>query len=146
MEAPATKDLKISACRPLFYLAFELRGAGACLHSHSINAVMATLVFSGSEYTVTQLEMMKGLEGHGYYDTLTIPIIENTAHEAELEASMREAMLKYPGSPAVLVRRHGVYVWGSDWVQAKTQAECLDFLFQASVAMKQLGIANPAAP
>jgi ribulose-5-phosphate 4-epimerase/fuculose-1-phosphate aldolase len=40
----------------------------------------------------------------------------------------------------VLVKRHGAYIWGKDWVQAKTQAESYDFLFQAAVRMKQLGL------
>lgn len=47
---------------------------------------------------------------------------------------------------AALVRRHGVYVWGEDWVQAKTHAECYDFLFEAAVRMRQLGIDPSAAP
>jgi ribulose-5-phosphate 4-epimerase/fuculose-1-phosphate aldolase len=40
----------------------------------------------------------------------------------------------------VLVRNHGVYVWGRDWKQAKTQAECYDYLFEAAGRMKQLGL------
>ena len=48
-------------------------------------------------------------------------------------------------SNAVLVERHGVYVWGKDWVEAKTQAECYDYLFEAAVRMKQLGV-DPAVP
>ena len=42
----------------------------------------------------------------------------------------------------------GVYVWGKDWIQAKTQAECYDYLFEAAVKMAQLGLnaAQPPAP
>jgi methylthioribulose 1-phosphate dehydratase/enolase-phosphatase E1 len=43
------------------------------------------------------------------------------------------------------VGRHGVYVWGKDWIQAKTQAECYDYLFEAAVRMRTLGI-DPARP
>ena len=57
-------------------------------------------------------------------------------------------MADYPESNAVLVRRHGVYVWGKDWIQAKTQAECYDYLFEAALRMHALGIdaARPPAP
>ena len=64
---------------------------------------------------------LQGIQGHGYYDTCVVPIIENTARECELTDSLREAILKYPQTSAVLVRRHGVYVWGKDWIHAKTQ-------------------------
>jgi ribulose-5-phosphate 4-epimerase/fuculose-1-phosphate aldolase len=40
----------------------------------------------------------------------------------------------------VLVRRHGVYIWGRDWAQAKTHAECYHYLFEAAVRMAQLGL------
>lgn len=40
--------------------AYELRGAGAVLHSHSLNAVMATLLHEDAkEFKVTHLEMIK---------------------------------------------------------------------------------------
>jgi methylthioribulose 1-phosphate dehydratase/enolase-phosphatase E1 len=41
-----------------------------------------------------------------------------------------------------------VYVWGKTWIQAKTQAECYDYLFAAAVKMAQLGLdaSRPPAP
>lgn len=40
--------------------AFQLRGAGAVVHSHSTNAVMATMLDErATEFHVTQLEMVK---------------------------------------------------------------------------------------
>lgn len=79
--------------------------------SHSMHAMIVTLLYK-DEFVVTHLEMIKGIKGHGYTDTLVIPIIENTPHEADLRDSMAAAMDKYPKATAVLVRRHGVYVWG----------------------------------
>lgn len=143
VSAPQNPALRVSACAPLFYNAFRLRDAGAVLHSHSQNAMLATLLFD-RVFQVTHLEMMKGITGVGYHDTLEVPIIENTAHECDLAESMAEAINAFPHSHAVLVKRHGVYVWGRDWVQAKTHAECYDYLFGAAVQMHQLGI-NPAA-
>ena len=70
----------------------SIRNAGACLHSHSLNAMLVTLVF-GDEFRCTHLEMIKGIKGHGYTSTLVVPIIENTPHEADLCHSMAEGAM-----------------------------------------------------
>lgn len=65
--------------------------------------------------------MIKGVRVGGtgsalsYLDTLSLPIIENTPNEEDLKDSMAEAMIEYPDAAGVLVRRHGVYVWGESW-------------------------------
>lgn len=139
LSRPDEPALRPSDCSSLFLKAINLRGAGAVIHSHSIHAVMATLLFQ-SEFAVSHLEMIKGIEGFGYHDRLVVPIIDNTAQECDLADSLEEAILAYPKTQAVLVRRHGVYVWGRDWISAKTQAECYDYLFRAAVEMRRLGI------
>lgn len=75
-------------------------------------------------------------------------------------------MEAYPETNAVLVRRHGVYVWGGNgyvpdwkrllkqelnpftcvenWEKAKTMTECYDYLFEIAVKMKSIGL-DPAA-
>lgn len=42
-----------------------------------------------------------------------------------LLAVMQAAIKAYPKSSAVLVRRHGIYVWGPNWVAAKSQVQIL---------------------
>jgi len=59
-------------------------------------------------------------EYYRYDEELVVPIIENTPHEKDLKKRMAIAMEDYPDSCAVLVRRHGVYVWGPTWEKAKT--------------------------
>ena len=136
---PDDPGLRPSECSSLFFKAITLRDAGAVIHSHSLHAVMATLLFE-AEFSVSHLEMIKGIAGMGYHDRLVVPIIDNTARECDLADALEEAILAYPNTHAVLVRRHGVYVWGRDWVQAKTHAECYDYLFRAAVEMRRAGI------
>lgn len=139
LERPADPSLRPSECSSLFLAAIRVRDAGTVIHSHSVHAMLATLLFA-AEFSVSHLEMIKGIEGHGFHDRLTVPIIENTARECDLALSLEQAMLAYPRTQAVLVRRHGVYVWGRDWIRAKTQAECYDYLFRAAVEMRRMGI------
>jgi len=51
---------------------------------------------------------------------LVIPIIENTPFERDLKDDLDDTIIHYPETCAVLVRRHGIYVWGDSWQQAKT--------------------------
>lgn len=139
LSRPDEPRLRPSECSALFLKAIVHRGAGAVIHSHSIHAAMATLLFQ-TEFAISHMEMIKGIRGMAYGDRLVVPIIDNTARECDLADSLEAAILAYPETQAVLVRRHGVYVWGSDWVQAKTQAECYDYLFRAAVEMRRLGI------
>jgi methylthioribulose 1-phosphate dehydratase/enolase-phosphatase E1 len=134
---------KLSDCSPLFLHAYNQRDAGAVLHSHGMSCNLVTLLFAGSnEFRITKQEMIKGIDGHGYYDDLVIPIIENTAWEHELADSLGEAIAKYPKAPAVLVRQHGMYVWGKNWEGAKRHAECLHYLFDALLEANKLGLAH----
>lgn len=57
---------------------------------------------------------------YNYDEELVVPIIENTPWEADLKDRMAQVIEDYPEATAVLVRRHGVYVWGDTWQQAKT--------------------------
>jgi methylthioribulose-1-phosphate dehydratase len=142
LEPPADAKLRPSACMPLFFNAFRLRNAGAVIHSHALPAMLATLLYKDA-FECTEIEMIKGIDGHGYHDRLVVPIIENTAHECDLADSMAAAIEANPRSHAVLVRRHGVYIWGRDWVQAKTHAECYHYLFDVAVQMSRLGLGLP---
>lgn len=86
--------LKPSACTPLFYNAYTMRDAGACIHTHSQHAVMTTLLYPGKEFVITHQEMIKGIrkgtskENLRYYDRLVVPIVENTAEEEDLTDRM----------------------------------------------------------
>lgn len=134
--------MKVSACTPLFLHAYRQRGAGAVLHSHSLNACLASVLF-GRTFRVRGLEMMKGIDGAFADEVHEVPILDNTPYEHELADALGEAVAAYPKASAVMVRGHGVYIWGRDWAHAKTQAECYDYLFAAAVRLRELGI-DPA--
>ncbi|EGR27345.1 hypothetical protein IMG5_197300 [Ichthyophthirius multifiliis] len=134
--------LKQSECTPLFNAAYKLRRAGAVLHSHSLNAMLVTKIF-GTEFQIQNHEMIKGFPNHKNTDWLIVPIIENTQNECELTSNLSSAIMAYPQSNAVLVRNHGVYVWGETWQKAKIYAECLDYLFCATLEIKKLNLEIP---
>eukprot|EP01013_Petalomonas_cantuscygni_P003856 TRINITY_DN14100_c0_g1_i1.p1 TRINITY_DN14100_c0_g1~~TRINITY_DN14100_c0_g1_i1.p1 ORF type:complete len:417 (-),score=86.63 TRINITY_DN14100_c0_g1_i1:3-1253(-) len=169
---PPARALKKSQCTPLFLCAYTQRKAAAVIHTHSQHAVMATLRPSSSaaaavkggakagvdsaalptEFVITHQEMIKGIRNDQsgkylrFHDILRVPIIENTPDECDLEGRMAECLEKYPETSAVLVRRHGVYVWGPTWEKAKTMCECYDYLFEVAGRLAEAGIDAATPP
>ncbi|KAK3909821.1 Methylthioribulose-1-phosphate dehydratase [Frankliniella fusca] len=149
---PLEKKLKKSQCTPLFMCAYKKRSAGAVIHTHSKSAVMATLLYPGKEFLITHQEMIKGIQNqklgrnYRYDEKLVVPIIENTPFEKDLESRMADVLEEYPETSAILVRRHGVYVWGNSWQHAKTTTECYDYLFDIAVQMKLHGLDPSLTP
>ncbi|XP_027166419.1 probable bifunctional methylthioribulose-1-phosphate dehydratase/enolase-phosphatase E1 [Coffea eugenioides] len=145
MSPPPTKTYphnppKCTDCAPLFLKVYEMCNAGAVIQSHGLDACFVTMINSSSnEFRIRNMEMIKGIQGHGYHDELVVPIIENALSEGKLVESPTKAIRAYPKSTAVLVRRHGVFIWGDSWISAKTQAICYHYL-AAAIKFHQLGL------
>lgn len=149
LSAPKTKPYphqlpKCTDCSLLLMKANEICNAGAVIHSHGMEACLVTMINPFlKEFQITHMEMIKGIPGHGYHDELVVRIIENAAHESQLRESLTEVIRAYPKTTAVLVRNHGVYIWGDSWITAKTRAECYHYLFNAAIKLHQLGLDWP---
>jgi len=142
LAAPKNPKSRCSECTPLFIQAYKLRNAGAVLHSHSLSALMVTKVF-GTEFQCIEFEMIKGIMDHRNVEWCRVPIIENTESEINLTESLKNAIITYPRSHAVLVRNHGVYVWGPTWEKAKIHAEVYEYLFKAVLKCRKYEIELP---
>lgn len=150
VQPPKTPNLRQSACTPLWYVVYKhVKSAMCVIHTHSMHAQLATLLDpteKSSVLRVTHLEMLKGVGNHAYDSVLEIPIIDNRPSEDLLADQLESVILKYPKCNAVLVRRHGVYVWGDSWEQAKAQCESFDYLFETAVKMKGMGLESGVIP
>jgi methylthioribulose-1-phosphate dehydratase len=117
----------------------RVKRAGAVLHTHS---VWSTLV---SEHCAERggihiegYEMLKGLQGvrtHQHREWL--PILENSQDMKALAASIEDTLAQHRDCHGFLLRRHGLYTWGQDLVQAKRHVEILEFLLE--VVGRKLG-------
>jgi methylthioribulose-1-phosphate dehydratase len=130
--------------------AFTLRGAGCCIHTHSKDAVLVTLLCeaAGTDvFEIQKLEQIKGIpKGYGeekkgnlgYHDRLRIPIIDNTAHEEDLKDTLEGAIKQWPDTHAVLVKRHGMFVLSSRISETENKhADMLLATFGAKMLLKQ---------
>lgn len=150
VQPPKTPNLRLSACTPLWYVVYKhVKSAMCVIHTHSMHAQLATLLDPTEKspvLRVTHLEMLKGVGNHSYDDVLEVPIIDNRPSEDLLAEQLEMAIRKYPKCNAVLVRRHGLYVWGDSWEQAKAQCESFDYLFESAVKMKGMGLESGLVP
>ncbi len=106
-------------------------GAGAVIHVHVLAPVLAAERWpDGVE--LRDLEMLKGFGRSAHDDLVTIPVVPNSQDMVVLgdafEAGFRQ------DTPALIVARHGLYVWGSDLLQARHRAECLEWLLRFIMA------------
>lgn len=102
-------------------------GANAVVHVHVLAPVLAAERWP-SGVQLRDLEMLKGFGRAAHDDVVTIPVIPNSQDMTVLgdafEASFRA------DTPALIVARHGLYVWGSDLRQARHRTECLEWLMR----------------
>jgi methylthioribulose-1-phosphate dehydratase len=112
----------------------ELPTTGCVLHTHSTwSTLLSDYYFERHGIEIRGYEMLKGLEGittheHRHW----IPIFENTQNIAELSRLVKQR-LHDPTNPLThgfLIRRHGLYAWGSDVFAARRHIEIFEFLFE----------------
>jgi|SRR5215210_7163643 len=105
-------------------------GAGAVLHTHSI---WSTLISEAAEggVAIEGYEMLKGLERVATHEHREwLPVFENTQDWTAAAPKVEGFLAEHPDTHGFLIRRHGLYTWGRDLVQAKRHVETLEFLFE----------------
>ncbi|MET2869213.1 methylthioribulose 1-phosphate dehydratase [Exiguobacterium profundum] len=118
---------------------FNNTNATCSLHVHTVdNNVISELYAAKSHVTFTGQEIIKAL---GYWEetaSVRIPIIEN---HADIPTLARAFALHVTGDAgAVLIRNHGITVWGETPAAAKRYLEAYEFLFSYSLKLRALGV------
>jgi methylthioribulose-1-phosphate dehydratase len=106
------------------------RGAGAVLHTHSIWSTILSEA-PGDGLAIQGYEMLKGLAGVGTHEHREwLPILDNTQDWAAAVPRVEAMLVRHPEAHGFLIRRHGLYTWGRDIVEARRHVETLEFLFE----------------
>jgi methylthioribulose-1-phosphate dehydratase len=122
-------QLKPSAETLLHVEIFRKTQAGCSLHVHTIdNNVISEVYGDQGEVTFKGQELIKAFDMWEEDAILKIPIIKNYAHIPTLAHAFSEHINKDAG--AVLIRNHGITVWGKNAFEAKKVLEASEFLFR----------------
>lgn len=106
-------------------------GAGAVVHVHAMAPVLAAERWPGG-VPLRDLEMLKGFGRAAHDDLVTIPVIRNGQDMRVLGDAFERGYRA--DTPALIVARHGIYVWGADLRQARHRLECLEWLLRFVLA------------
>ncbi|MCA1056651.1 methylthioribulose 1-phosphate dehydratase [Rossellomorea aquimaris] len=116
---------------------YEQSNAGCSLHVHTIaNNVVSELYGDNGVITFQHQELIKAFDKWGEDDTLEIPIIPNHAHIPDLAKEFSTHIRADKG--VVLIRNHGITVWGRNAFEAKKLLEASEFLFQYHLSLLSL--------
>jgi methylthioribulose-1-phosphate dehydratase len=110
------------ALEPAQFLEIDENARVVLSEAHSASGAVA----------IEGFEMLKGLEGVSTHEHREIlPIFENSQDIAALAAQVQARLKSEPSIHGFLLRRHGLYTWGRDVVEAKRHVEILEFLLEA---------------
>jgi methylthioribulose-1-phosphate dehydratase len=109
------------------------RGAGAVAHTHSLWSTMLSDAHApAGGLAIEGYEMLKGLRGVVTHDHREwLPVVENTQDWERAAEPLRALLAAHPAAHGFLIRRHGLYTWGSGLEEASRHLEVLEFLLEA---------------
>lgn len=125
-------DLRPSAETLLHTHIYNLTNAACVLHIHTTDNNVITNVYD-QEVVLCNQEIIKALNIWEEGASIRIPIIENHAHIPTLGEEFRKHIHEDAG--AVLIRNHGITVWGKDGFDTKKRLEAYEFLFQFHIKL-----------
>ena len=125
------------------------RNAGAVMHTHSIwSTFLSDRGARAGGLEIEGYEMLKGLDGVATHEHREwIPIIDNDQDMPRLSLVVRRILAEHPRCHGFLLRRHGLYTWGTTLPDAVRHVEILEFLLESAGRARYSGaITEEAAP
>jgi methylthioribulose-1-phosphate dehydratase len=112
-------------------------GARACLHVHSVDACLAAEQAEADNLPLPALEMLKGLGVWEQSPKVSLPLFANILDVNKIAEAIKQRFASgAPPVPALMVRGHGVTVWGGSPQEAYNRVECLEFILSYLARLK----------
>lgn len=116
------------------------QNAGAVLNTHSVwSTILSDLYAESGGIPLNGFEMLKGLSRIKTHEQMEwLPILENSRDYEALGQAVRHVLRTNPEVHGILLRKHGLYTWGSTIAEAMRHVEVFEFLLE--VICRQLHI------
>lgn len=105
--------------------------ARACFHVHSIDACLATdrIDRHATEMRLPPLEMIKGLDIWEETPQVDMPLFDNFLDVPLIAREIHQRFTQNPPQiPALMIRNHGITVWGNTLQQTYNRIEIVEFV------------------
>jgi methylthioribulose-1-phosphate dehydratase len=117
--------------------------ARVCYHVHSVEANLVSNFSDGDYLDLPPVEIIKGLGIWEENPQVKLPLFPNYLNVPQIAAAIRHRFTETPPQvPALLIRHHGVTVWGESLIETQNRVESIEFIFRYMVAARQLGLAT----
>ena len=103
----------------------------ACFHVHSVDACLATEKISTDQTAMPLpvIEMLKGLDIWEEQPEVALPLFDNLTDVSAIAEQIRQCFRTTPPDvPALMIRNHGITVWGTSLQQVYNQVEIIEFI------------------
>ncbi|MFB2773463.1 methylthioribulose 1-phosphate dehydratase [Pelatocladus sp. BLCC-F211] len=139
VEQP-TKNSKPSAETAIHQVIYDLfPEAKSCYHVHSVEANLVSRFVKTDALPLPPLEMLKGLGVWEENPDCVMPIFANHLQVQQIADEIKARFSKItPQLPALLIRDHGVTVWGSSSVETRNYLELVEYIFRYLVAARRV--------
>ncbi len=131
LQCDGTPSAETALHARLYQLDHQIK---AVLHTHSVHSTVFSRLLPGTEHLLTGYEMQKAIRGqHSHEDSCPLTVFDNTQHIPALADEVAERWQQVQTASALLVRGHGLYVWGQSLEEAKRHLEAWEFLIHCEL-------------
>lgn len=105
--------------------------AMACFHVHTVDACIATNRISTKQQhmPLPPLEMIKGLDIWQQDPSVSLTLFDNLLEVPDIAEQIRSRFQASPPQvPALMIRNHGITVWGDSLQQTYNRVEIVEFI------------------
>ena len=115
--------------------------AKACYHVHSIEANLVSRLTAADAVPLPAIEMLKGLGVWEENPQVAIPLFANYLEVPKIAKEIGEYFAVSSASvPVLLIRDHGITVWGDSPAAAYNYVEIVEYIFRYTLAARQLNL------
>lgn len=111
---------------------YQITNAHCVLHSHLLDSLLFADLFPEQPFaTIEGLELLKGFRGIKTHELkINIPCFDNTQDIALLAEQIKPSISSAKNNYGLLLRGHGIYVWGESVEEAKRHLDVFEYIFK----------------